>query len=192
MRSLNRRQLPKYDSDLALREGLNARIPEAIKTAVNRYSAIVETVAGSVLDNPLDVEEVVQDTFMKMIGNITSYDAERGRLSTWVCRIAYTTAISFGRRKPKIVSSRLDDMPMDMTSTDYKETDSRIEMLKDALEELAPSDRALLQMVYDASMPLSEVAEILDTNAQALASRLYRLRRKLGKAITEMSNHQRI
>ena len=56
---------------------------------------------------------------------------------------------------------------------------SRVEALTRALQQLTAEERALLQLRYNDELPLGEVAAIVGSDAQALASRLYRIRKKL-------------
>lgn len=174
------------DSDLAVVAGLRERRPDAINAAVERYSPIVEMIAGSVLSDPLDVEEVVQDAFMKAFGAIDSFDPRRASFSTWLGRIAYNTALNAARSLARHPLTSLDDMPVEPPEPEPPEADPDTALLVMALETLDPPDRALLQLVYYAEMPLSEAAEILDSTAQALAARLYRLRRRLASSIQSL------
>lgn len=147
-------------------------------------------IAGSVLANPLDVEEVVQDAFMRAFGAIESFDPRRGRLSTWLGRIAYNTALN----RSRVNATRCHTVGFDELKTEIADvvptgsSDPDAELLDMALDLLDPRERTMLQLVYYADMPLADAAAILETNPIALAARLYRLRRRLASSINNLRN----
>lgn len=157
---------------------------------MERYSPLVEMIAGSVLANPLDVEEVVQDAFMRAFGAIESFDPRRGRLSTWLGRIAYNTALNRSRvNAAHCHTVGLDELKTEIADVVPAESsDPDAELLDMALDLLDPRERTMLQLVYYADMPLADAAAILDTNSIALAARLYRLRRRLASSINNLRN----
>ena len=64
------------------------------------------------------------------------------------------------------------------------------ELLDEALERIDATERAALQLVYFDGMSLDEAAYVLDTNANALSTRLYRIRTKLARIINELKRKQ--
>ncbi len=62
---------------------------------VGRYEAPFLRKARSIIRNPLDVEEVVQDTFTKIYVNADKYEAQDGaKFSSWAYRILINTAFT--------------------------------------------------------------------------------------------------
>lgn len=141
----------------------------------------------------MDAQELTQDTFLRAFSHIDSYDPQRASLSTWLCRIAYRLTLDFlKRRRPLIVS--IDDVEfgqMDLSeeqleaelSTGHEE---RIEQLERLIDELADDERMLLTLYYFEDRPLTEIAYITGIEAKPLANRLYRIRKKLAKKLSEI------
>ena len=63
---------------------------------------------------------------------------------------------------------------------------ARIEALTKALQQLSADDRTLLRLRYTDELPLDEIASAVGTNTTALASRLYRIRKKLYNLILKI------
>ncbi len=67
---------------------------------VDAYSNYVYRVALKILSNPQDAEEVLQNTFLKVLENIHRFES-RASLSTWVYRIAVNEALMLLRQQKR-------------------------------------------------------------------------------------------
>ena len=59
----------------------------------------------------------------------------------------------------------------------------RLTLLDKAIDSLRPEERSLLHLRYYEGHSLGEIAEVMEVQAGPLASRLQRIRQKLGKII---------
>ncbi|HEY9412539.1 MAG TPA: sigma-70 family RNA polymerase sigma factor [Jiangellaceae bacterium] len=80
-------------SDEALLAGMAADDTDAAATFVRRHQARVYGLALTVVGVPALAEEVAQDAFVRAWRHAGSYDARRGRASTWLLTIARNAAI---------------------------------------------------------------------------------------------------
>ncbi|MFN8375107.1 MAG: sigma-70 family RNA polymerase sigma factor [Anaerolineae bacterium] len=71
----------------------------ALAELYQRYGALVYGLALRVLNNPVLAEEAAQDTFMKVWNQAYTWDAAKGRLSTWLMTITRYTAIDRLRKE---------------------------------------------------------------------------------------------
>ena len=146
---------------------------------LERYSQEAFAIVVRLVPQQEDAEELVQDAFVRAFNHLETFGG-RSSFSTWVCRIAYTTAISWLRkRRMKYLS--IDDQPQ-LTDTEIDETlddESRIEELRHAITLLKPDEQTLITLYYYDNRPLNDIAYILDVEPNTLATRLHRIRRKL-------------
>ena len=146
---------------------------------LERYSQEAFAIVVRLVPQQEDAEELVQDAFVRAFNHLETFGG-RSSFSTWVCRIAYTTAISWLRkRRMKYLS--IDDQPQ-LTDTEVDEVfddESRIEELRRAITLLKPDEQTLITLYYYDNRPLNDIAYILDVDSGALATRLHRIRRKL-------------
>ena len=146
---------------------------------LERYSQEAFAIVVRLVPQQEDAEELVQDAFVRAFNRLDTFEG-RSTFSTWICRIAYTTAISWLRkRRMKYLS--IDDQPK-LTDTEVDEAfddESRIEDLRRAITLLKPDEQTLITLFYYDNRPLSDIAYILDAEPNTLATRLHRIRRKL-------------
>lgn len=71
---------------------------ECFSAFLDRYSRPLYVLIVQIVGCSEDAEELVQDVFLKAFRCLGSYRGEC-RFSTWLYRIAYTTAVSATRKK---------------------------------------------------------------------------------------------
>lgn len=146
---------------------------------LERYSQEAFAIVVRLVPQQEDAEELVQDAFVRAFNRLETFEG-RSSFSTWICRIAYTTAVSWLRkRRMKYLS--IDDRPQ-LSDTEVDEAfddESRIEELTRAITLLKPDEQTLITLYYYDNRPLSDIAYILDAEPNTLATRLHRIRRKL-------------
>ena len=84
-------------SDESLIAAIQKRNETVIHEIITKYSRLLWSVAGAVLNNigsAQDVEECVADTFIYLWEHPDKYDPRRGKLKTWLSMIARTRALN--------------------------------------------------------------------------------------------------
>lgn len=131
-----------------------------------------------------DAEELAQDCFVKAYARLAQYDSRRSSFYTWLRCIAYRLCLDHIHRHPGVwfetdeqtLQAIPDDEANSVLDTD---DDKRIRLLIEAIHRLPPTERLLVQQHYFEQQPLTVIAEITDTDAGTLATRLHRIRKKL-------------
>ena len=146
---------------------------------LERYGGEVFAIVSRLVPNREDAEELTQDAFVRAYSRLDSFIG-RSSFSTWVCRIAYTVAVSWLRKK-RIKYLSIDDHPhaSDAEVDEVLDDESRLEDLREAISLLKPDEQMLLELFYFESRPLADIAYILDVEPGTIATRLHRIRRKL-------------
>lgn len=146
---------------------------------LERYGGEVFAIVSRLVPNREDAEELTQDAFFRAYGRLDSFIG-RSSFSTWVCRIAYTTTVSWLRKK-RIKYLRIEDKPnlSDREVDEVLDDESRIDDLRQAIALLKPNEQMLLELYYFESRPLADIAYILNVEPGTIATRLHRIRRKI-------------
>ena len=146
---------------------------------LERYSQEAFAIVVRLVPQQEDAEELVQDAFVRAFTRLETFGG-RSSFSTWICRIAYTTAVSW-LRKRRIRYLSIDDRPQlsDKEIDEALDDESRIEELRRAITLLKPDEQTLITLYYYDNRPLNDIAYILDAEPNTLATRLHRIRRKL-------------
>ncbi|MBQ6433369.1 MAG: sigma-70 family RNA polymerase sigma factor [Bacteroidaceae bacterium] len=161
---------------------------EAFGTLVRRYGAPLTSFVACFVAQHDDVDEVVQQSFVAAFEHLSQYDARRASFSTWLWRIARHTAFKhLTRRRPLFIEEQQGAV-QSLTDSEADDllreaTDARIAILQRATDLLPSDDQLLLHLYYAEQHQLTDIAYILDTNANALSSRLYRIRQHLAQLI---------
>lgn len=145
------------------------------------------------VSNQQDAEELTQDTLLKALRGIDSYDATRANITTWLRSIAYRTTLNHLRR-PTITTIAIDRLTAnapDASEDDVQQAfqtpdDATADYLRQALDYLPPDEQALVNLFYYDELPLQEIAEIVDAPPGTIATRLHRTRKKLFSIILKL------
>ena len=162
------------------------RSEQAITELVNRYGAAVRTVAWNILNNPQDVEECSNDTYLHVWNRIPP--TRPNYLGAYVCRIARNvclkryhsnTAVKRNSYYDVALQELEDTIPaLSTVETDY-EAKELTRYLNQFLRKISTDDRYLFLRRYWYGDSIGEIAQQLDIPPHTASVRLFRLRQKL-------------
>lgn len=150
---------------------------------MTRYGCRVHLLVNQVVTDERDAEEVAQDAFVRAFERLEAFDPEKGSFGTWIGRIAWNMALNAVRGRGLEELDLLDNLDyLDELEEPTTEAE-RLMLLDKAIDRLRPEERTLLHLRYYDGRSLREIAEVMQTAAGPLASRLQRIRQKLSKLI---------
>lgn len=155
---------------------------QAFRLLVNQYQHMVYTLCYQITQNQLDAEETTQDTFVKIFLSIKSFQ-EKSKLSSWIYRIGYNTAISKCRLKKTEVSSKTTEIQDNNLEKKINQDDHKT-VVSHALQFLHPNERGLIVMFYLEELSIKEISEITGITKSNLKVILHRSRKKLKEILT--------
>ena len=138
-----------------------------------------------------DIEDLVQETFLKAYRNIGRFDPRR-RFSTWLFTIAVRLSVS-RRRSERERPLRLDPKgpehpsPGPPESLALKEKAQEIKNVWSIAHGLKPVEYQVLWLRYAEEMPVKEIARSMKKTPVGVRVLLHRSRTKLGKKLREPS-----
>jgi RNA polymerase sigma-70 factor (ECF subfamily) len=169
-----------------VREGDLSAWGELIQIHQDRlYNSIVRVVG-----HPDRARDVVQDTFIQAIENISRFDG-KSRFFTWLYRIAFNRAMSMYRKHKSEVSldvarENAGDETM-ATSQDQPEDrvlhSELVDEVHQALEKLSGEHRAVVVLREIEGCEYEQIAEILDISLGTVRSRLHRARAEMRRLL---------
>jgi RNA polymerase sigma-70 factor (ECF subfamily) len=146
---------------------------------VRRYEAAFTRKARSIIFNPLDVEEVVQDTFTKIYINAHKYEPQSGaQFSSWAYRILLNTAFT---RYQKLVKEGQRFSSLDPDFEQFigeQKLHNGFALQQDGiervLERLPGHFAAVLRLHYLERWSHQDIAQKLGENVGTIKARIHR------------------
>ena len=177
------------DEELAARAAAGSR--PSFEELVSRYSLRLFHFLRSRSGSDEDVEDLVQETFLKAYRNIGRYDSER-RFSTWLYTIALRLSISrhrSRRERPLPLSPEGPEHPSPgpQESLISKEESREAGSLWLIARTMKANEYEVLWLRYAEEMPVKEIARAMKRSLVGVRVLLHRSRVKLGKKLREPS-----
>ena len=168
---------------------IRKREADAINEVIKKYSKLLWSVSGAILNNigaTQDVEECVADTFIYLWEHPDKYDPGRGRLKTWLSIVARTQAVNRCREIAK-----RNTVPLEETDfinhigivDDILKEETRRTLLA-AINALGEPDREILIRRYYYEQKPKEIALALDMSVKQIDNRLYQTKLKLREVLS--------
>lgn len=171
-------------ADLADR--LRRGAPGVFELLVSLYQRRVVRLAYRLMGWNADVDDVVQDVFLRALRNARGYRGE-GSLWTWLTRITINCCRAHQRRRMILEKFRralsrrraAASPPSDCQAI----SNERARQVRTAVAALPSRDREVVVLFYLEQRPIAEIAALLNTSANAIEVRLHRARSKLRVAL---------
>ncbi|GAA0381366.1 RNA polymerase sigma factor SigW [Bacillus horti] len=168
---------------------------EAFAEIVELYKHKLYQLGYRMLGNPLEAEEIAQESFLRVYSNIGRYD-QNHKFSTWIYRIATNLCID-RLRKRKIVYS-LDqevvgaeglDMYSQLADEKQRTPEAEVvtleiqEQVQKAIDQLPPQYKSIMILRYLQDLSLQEISDIVDLPVTTIKTRVHRGREALKKLL---------
>jgi RNA polymerase sigma-70 factor (ECF subfamily) len=148
---------------------------------VRRHRARLRRVTASVLRDPQEAEDAVQQALLKAYAGLDRW-AGTAPFGTWLARIALNEALMRARRSRRLATAALRLLAdEEAPGTPEQEVASReaMERVEAAIPRLAPNHQEVLRLAAVNELPHADVAELLGVTAGAVKVRLHRAREAL-------------
>jgi RNA polymerase sigma-70 factor, ECF subfamily len=189
------------------------RDSQHFKVLVSRYQDRLYNVAYRILLNRHEAEEVVQETFLKVLENIGQL---RGRVSfaAWLFRIAHNLCVDILRsRQRRGTAAVISFDPQSMNNGDSYEARTgavcqvadpgldpalkasefeQEELISQSIQRLPDVQRSVIVLHDIEGFSYVEIAEIVGSSVGTVRSRLYYGRQKLREVLTPYFNDKQL
>ncbi len=153
---------------------------EAYRILVDRYLARSLALAGRILGNRTDAEDVVQDAFLRLWTHAAQWRPGRAKFGTWFYRVVVNRCLDLTRRAvalPLDAAEELADAAPDAATGVYRKEIAR--RVAAAMGQLPARQRAALALCYYDELSQADAAQVLGVSEGAVESLLVRGRRQL-------------
>ena len=165
---------------------------EAFRRLFRRYAPTAMALAERIVRRLHLAEETVQEAFLALWRNPDGYDPERGSVRAWLLSTVHHRAVDLVRREEAQRRRALETAP-DREAPDHavvvvEEIDARAERasVREALQQLPPDQRQVIELMYYGGRSQSQVAQELDLPLGTVKSRTLLGMRRLRAALSGM------
>jgi RNA polymerase sigma factor (sigma-70 family) len=148
---------------------------KTMSTLYTMYSPALLGIISRIIKFDEIAEDVLQETFVKIWKSIDQYQESKGRLFTWMARLAKNTAIDHLRGRGYINSrknSDLDEVFVEADKSNQMVYNPETIGLRKLTMNLCAPQKAILDLIYFQGYSQSEVAEELNIPLGTVKTRL--------------------
>lgn len=157
----------------------------AFEALVRHYDPGLRALAFRLLGDRTRMDDALQEAYVKAFRALPGFRGDSSP-GTWLYRIAYNACLDELERTRAVVD--IDTVRERNLAVDPADAFSVRQTLADALDELAPEDRAVVLLVDAEGFDYRSAAEVLGVPAGTVASRLNRARAALREALRDIRN----
>ena len=162
---------------------------KAFSFLVDKYQNLIFSVVRKILPEQMDAEDVCQEVFVKIYKGIGSFK-QQSKLSTWIAKIAYFTALNYLKKNRK--NDAHDDL--ETTVTFEAESDrpdealikkNTAEYLNKLIARLPEQYRLILTLYHLQEFSIQEIHESTGIAVGTIKNYLFRARKMLKDKIKD-------
>lgn len=183
-------------SDEELARLMQSGKTELLSLLIERYEKKIGRYAKKFLSDSEDIDDVLQEIFIKVYVNINSFDVSK-KFSPWIYRIAHNELVNVLRRRKKNIFPifNLDiflpyNISKDVADKENQERDIK-KAIETSLNKLEVKYKEPIILFYLDDLSYKEISEILRIPASTVGIRIRRAKEKM-KSILEnqKTNHE--
>ncbi len=174
------------DEDDALVACTAAGEERAFAVLITRHGDRIASLARHMLGPSGDVDDIVQETFLRLWSQAPVWQPGGAKLSTWLYRVASNMCIDRLRRPSDAPLDGLAEPPDPgpQPDQDYAAAKAALQ-IEQALQVLAPRQRMAIVLCHFEEMTNIEASQVMELTVDALESLLARGRRALRRELSE-------
>ena len=162
--------------------GNESAFAELIKLHHRRITAL----GMSFFKNQTDTEDFVQDVFFKAYTKLETFRGD-SLFSTWLTRIAYTTALNSIKRRKEYLPLADENILYDPDLTPEEKEVKRItiETVRESVKELPEKLALCLDLYFFYDMSYLEICDVTEMPINTVKSNIFRAKKLLREKLTE-------
>lgn len=149
--------------------------PTAVEYWFSEYQSILAQFIKSKVENPQDVAEIVQETFLGCLKQIAFFKGQSS-LQTWMISVARHEVADYYRKKYAKRALQLLPLTQELLGTKVNDAHEISEKVKEVLAKMSESSRELLQKKYVDNMKVQDIAVEWGRSDKSIESELFRAR----------------
>jgi len=148
----------------------------------NKYVQAMYNIVIRMHPHPMDAEDILQDSFVKVFRNLSSFSGE-ATLGAWIKRIVINTCLNFLRKNKRISFVQMEVGDQLEGKNEEWEPPVKMEAIHHAVKKLPEGCRVVFSLHLLEGYQHKEIAQILDISESTSKSQYHRAKRLLRKEL---------
>lgn len=155
----------------------------------NTYKQILFNVCMSILHNTADAEDAVQETFVRIISNLSKIDcANEKRSKAYIFVVTRNICYDILRKKHKVVFLEDDRELVDTNAVDNTEILTDVLTVQNNIKMLSPLLKNVSTLYFAEEFTVEQISGMLDISAESVYKAISRARNILLQKQGDMKN----
>jgi RNA polymerase sigma-70 factor (ECF subfamily) len=160
---------------------------------IDRYKDKAFSLLKRMLQNEMDAEEALQDSFLKAYNSLVNFRGD-AKFSTWFYKIVYNTGLTIIAGKKRKIEKEMSSIEdhIDLGEHDnqiYSESETVKEFVFNMLDHLPVRNALVIILFYVDNLSLNEISQVMDISLVNTKVLLHRSRNAL-KDLVLKHNYQ--
>ncbi len=174
---MEQKRLKKSDEEIVVL--IQAGDIDFFEFLINRYKEKIKRYARKFLSEVEDINDIVQEIFIKAYINIQSFDTKR-KFSSWLYRIAHNELVNALKKKKKNILPLFDldtFLPRSLQDNSFMESINRKDikkMIDKCLDKVEPKYREPIILYYLEELSYQEISEVMRIPISTVGTRIKR------------------
>jgi RNA polymerase sigma-70 factor (ECF subfamily) len=154
---------------------LRQQSKEAYNYLYRQYSAVLYGVIKRIVNDDQTAQDVLQEVFVKIWNNIQQYNAEKGRIYTWMINIARNSAIDKLRSKGEIMKGKIRGDEETVNNIGWgMQTEQNTDAigLRNMVAALKPEYKTIVELAYFKGFTMEEIGKALNIPVGTVKTRM--------------------
>lgn len=147
------------------------------------------TVARRYCGQMQDAQDVLQDSFVKILNALQTNYSEEGKLEAWMRTVVITTALNHLNSRKRKFETAVEDIPFDAGNSPEVYAQLGAEQLLKLVESLPDGYREVFNLAVIENYSHREISELMGISEGTSRSQLMRARQLLQKMIERIENY---
>lgn len=148
---------------------IRQRDRDAFAYLYDRYAAALNGIICRMIEDKIQAEDILQETFIKIWFSFASYDPARGRLFTWMSGITRNMVIDLVRSRGYKQAQVTGQEPLENGSVKIN-TDAI--GLREQLQKLTHEQRQVIELAYFTGLKQEEISSVIGIPLGTVKTRL--------------------
>ncbi len=148
---------------------------DAFNYLYKQYAGVLYGIINKVVYDEQTAQDVLQEVFVKIWNNVSQYDANKGRIYTWMLNIARNAAIDKLRSKGEIMKGKIqtgEDVVNNLERGLKTEQVTDTIGLRKMVDGLRPEYQTIVDMAYFKGYTLDEISKTLEIPLGTVKTRM--------------------